>query len=874
MVMITTRISARADPNYAFEDQVLYYADREAARPIPSAWQVADAQLAEHLGIAPGTVVDRETYLALFRGEHPQTGEILTQNVGKSDRIAAYNHTFSPGKGVSLLWAYGSPEVRARIEAMHGAAVRHALQYLDDHSYTRTGKNGINVVKASVVRAIFTHRDARPVEILTADRDLDHLMLPRSTTGKPMVVAPQLHSHVLEPAVAWRRGPDGKWLSSALDSNQVMERQRAAGNLYSAHLMAALREEFPGLVLEVDGQGNFDVASIDEADRRNFSPRRAKIETGLAALAREAGQSIAARAEITRAINLATREAKLASAEFDLNEHFGELSRLMAFGREEVERVVAEAAERDPQVFKEVDLTGVAETLLASRAFVRRSNVFTEVSRRFVEAGGTQDYHLINRAVDQVIERQFIEAPERDQFGRTILTHSSVLSAELGVLESSRVLAGDQAPALDEAQAMAVVEAAERDAAVKYRSNQPSPAMFSELERIASRRALSGRMLGTRDLMAVLARCDRVRQLDRRRGLGVEERATRSEERAAVVNEIRVMAQEIVSQAEAERGDLSDPDVAGQLIAQAATRRNFHFGLGALTAAQRLFIHRALKSGRMVLLEGGAGTGKTTTIVPVARHFERLGKQVIGTSLEWRATNALAKEAGISGEAVAAFVARHRRDPAALDWDENTVLLIDEFGKIDAKLLNQLLDIAREKNVHKIVGIGDRRQLRAIGIGAFDLAMEHADGQVRLSETTRQRFQIDRDIATLVSQCRAADALALMRQDKKRPRIFLERQSETASGAENCLGRAVQLYRDYVSDPRNRERGFTEALIIAHTNAEVRALNGRLRDFHRERGEITGPDVRVMVRAPKGGDFDEHEIDLARGDKNSFFSQE
>jgi hypothetical protein len=88
-------------------------------------------------------------------------------------------------KSVSVLWAMGSPELRAKIEAAHDAAVQEAVDYLEENAaITRRGKGGKQREKAFLVVAIFEH---------SASRALD----------------PALHSHALVTNLALRE--DGTW---------------------------------------------------------------------------------------------------------------------------------------------------------------------------------------------------------------------------------------------------------------------------------------------------------------------------------------------------------------------------------------------------------------------------------------------------------------------------------------------------------------------------------------------------------------------------------------------------------------------------------------------------------------------------------------
>ena len=81
----------------------------------------------------------------------------------KTRAVAGYDLTFSPVKSVSTLWAIASPDVAARIERAHQAAVKDALTFIEEHAlFTRTGTNGVRQVDVQgLVATAFTHRDSR-----------------------------------------------------------------------------------------------------------------------------------------------------------------------------------------------------------------------------------------------------------------------------------------------------------------------------------------------------------------------------------------------------------------------------------------------------------------------------------------------------------------------------------------------------------------------------------------------------------------------------------------------------------------------------------------------------------------------------------------
>src|SRR5438477_85651 len=107
-----------SDEYYLFLAQEDYYLND--GEPPGRWWGVGAAQL----GMQGQVTKDQ---LALLMNGFSPEGEPLVQNAGSSDRRPGFDLTFSAPKSVSALWAIGTDELRAEIEAAHAAAVNAGL---------------------------------------------------------------------------------------------------------------------------------------------------------------------------------------------------------------------------------------------------------------------------------------------------------------------------------------------------------------------------------------------------------------------------------------------------------------------------------------------------------------------------------------------------------------------------------------------------------------------------------------------------------------------------------------------------------------------------------------------------------------------------
>jgi conjugative relaxase-like TrwC/TraI family protein len=170
----------------------------------------------------------------------------------RADRRPGFDLTFSAPKGVSLLWAFGSPEVRDVVSSAHDRAIAGVIDHLSaEAAYVRRGKDGMELLKAKgFVAAGFRHRTSRSGD-------------------------PQLHTHVLIPNVIF--GTDGRW--SAPDMRQLYLWQKAATAMYQSALRAELAPL--GLSWTVGRNSLGELSDIPRDVLRAFSKRRVEIEASL-----------------------------------------------------------------------------------------------------------------------------------------------------------------------------------------------------------------------------------------------------------------------------------------------------------------------------------------------------------------------------------------------------------------------------------------------------------------------------------------------------------------------------------------------------------------------------------------------------------------
>ncbi|MDE0400194.1 MAG: AAA family ATPase [Candidatus Poribacteria bacterium] len=149
------------------------------------------------------------------------------------------------------------------------------------------------------------------------------------------------------------------------------------------------------------------------------------------------------------------------------------------------------------------------------------------------------------------------------------------------------------------------------------------------------------------------------------------------------------------------------------LLTQLENEMDLHFA-----PQQRKAIHTAMTT-RAMILTGGPGTGKTTTVVGMIRLFEAQGRRITLTAPTGRAAKRLSETTGGEAKTIHRLLEfspqinsfkRNRQNP--LDTD---VVIVDEMSMVDLVLMNRLMQAIRPSTT--VILIGDTDQLPSVGAG-------------------------------------------------------------------------------------------------------------------------------------------------------------
>ncbi|MBW3619787.1 MAG: relaxase domain-containing protein, partial [Actinobacteria bacterium] len=325
--------------------------------------------------------VEAEQLRRVLAGDHPATGERLAKHPARKN--PGFDLTFRAPKSVSLVWAFGDPEVAAQVVAAHDAAVEAAIGYVErEAARTRRGAQGRERVDVDgVIAAGFRHRTSR--------------------AGDPL-----LHTHVLVANLV-RTCDDGVWRT--LESRRLFLHAKTAGVLYQAQLRHELTVRL-GVAWEPVVNGLADIAGIDRELIDGFSRRRQAILERL----EERGESSAKAAQVATLETRAAKEGRATEAEL----RTGWASRATALGHDpaQVARVLGR---HQPG---RVDLDRLVADLVDDEALTEKAATFTRrdllqaVAERVPDGAPVEEVERVADAVVAAGRRELVTlGPRRGQ---------------------------------------------------------------------------------------------------------------------------------------------------------------------------------------------------------------------------------------------------------------------------------------------------------------------------------------------------------------------------------------------------------------------------------------------------------------------------
>jgi exodeoxyribonuclease V alpha subunit len=263
-------------------------------------------------------------------------------------------------------------------------------------------------------------------------------------------------------------------------------------------------------------------------------------------------------------------------------------------------------------------------------------------------------------------------------------------------------------------------------------------------------------------------------------------------------------------------------------------------GIDHLDPAQRRVVAALAGDAGLLVIEGAAGTGKTTTLAAARDVLDAAGRRLVVVTPTLKAAQAAKEQVGADAFSAAWLIHQH-----GYRWDEDghwsrtdaapeararllpgDVLLVDEAGMLDQDTARALFAIA--DRAHATVALlGDRHQLPAVGRGGvLDLAARWVSPAAHLELESVHRF----------SDPAYADLSLLMRTGERPGEVFdtlQERGQIVLHASEVERTAALAAIGANCADDGDR-------LVIADTRDQVGVLNAAIRDCRHGAGVPLG----------------------------------
>ena len=304
--------------------------------------------------------------------------------------------------------------------------------------------------------------------------------------------------------------------------------------------------------------------------------------------------------------------------------------------------------------------------------------------------------------------------------------------------------------------------------------------------------------------------------------------------------------------------------------------------------------------GRVAIIEGAAGSGKTTTLRPIADLYREHGKTIIATAVAWRTAVALGNDVDARPFCVDKLLRLAAR--GGIDIGTDTTIIVDEAGMLATRQAHHILRLS-ERHGAKIVFAGDTQQQQPVEAGPGLRLIRDAVGSVRVDRIRRQKADLEDILVHVHGETpEAARFRAGLMGEQERGRIVADYEAmaekpvftpwqvaasealrdgdaAAAIAAHHARGRFHIGYNEEKTltslvddwDRYSRQHPDKSCVVLARTRAETRALSHLMRE-RRFAAPRPGKQVdrkRVTVHVSRGTE-DERAIsplEIAIGDR-------
>ena len=257
-----------------------------------------------------------------------------------------------------------------------------------------------------------------------------------------------------------------------------------------------------------------------------------------------------------------------------------------------------------------------------------------------------------------------------------------------------------------------------------------------------------------------------------------------------------------------------------------------------LNVGQEEAVQHVLKSrNKIVMISGDAGTGKTTLTVELSDAIKSTGRKMLAFAPSADASRGELRDRGFEG---AETIAKLLSSPELRASLRGNVMLIDEAAMIGTPTMHQILDIAEQEKVAKVVLSGDWKQHPSVERGDAMMHLEQSGLPVaRVEEIVRQRNNpAYKQVVEKVAKGIGVGDPETREVEVKQAYDNLDKQGLIVE--EEDLGKCHKLIaEDYVG---GSEKSPNDVLVVAPTHGEGKDVTRAIRERLKQEGRLGQED--------------------------------
>ena len=160
-----------------------------------------------------------------------------------------------------------------------------------------------------------------------------------------------------------------------------------------------------------------------------------------------------------------------------------------------------------------------------------------------------------------------------------------------------------------------------------------------------------------------------------------------------------------------------------------------------LSQEQSLAIrHASTRGGRVAVIEGAAGSGKTTTLRPITDLHREHGYEIVPTAVAWRTAVTLGDDCDARAYCVDKLLKLAAKKQVEIG--ANTLIVVDEAGMLSTRQAHHILQLS-ERHGAKVVFAGDTRQQQPVEAGPGLRLIRDVAGSIRVDRIRRQKADLE-----------------------------------------------------------------------------------------------------------------------------------